>query len=162
MLGRLTLQAFEQDMIEHAAGVGMLLGFLFVVGYLTYRKRWKWLWKEWLTTLDPKKIGMMYMIVAFVMLFKGLVDALMMRAQQVFSVGDSYGYLSASHFQQLFTAHGTTMIFFVGMGVVFGFDESGCAFANRRARCGLSFFKFSGILAFCQRSYLSQLITGHR
>ncbi len=62
----------------------------------------------------------MYIVVSFIMLFKGLIDAAMMRAQQAIAVGDSMGYLTAPHFQQIFTAHGVTMIFFVGMGVVFG------------------------------------------
>jgi cytochrome o ubiquinol oxidase subunit 1 len=61
----------------------------------------------------------MYLVVAFLSLVKGLVDALMMRVQQMFSVGESFGYLEPDHYQQLFTAHGTTMIFFVGMGIVF-------------------------------------------
>src|ERR1700722_4100477 len=120
MFGRLTLQAFEQDWIEHVAGFSMFLAAVVVISLLFYFKRWKWLWTEWLTTLDPKRIGVMYIIVVLIMLFKGLFDALMMRAQQILSVGESYGYLSSSHFQQVFTAHGTTMIFFVGMGVVFG------------------------------------------
>ncbi len=120
MFGRLTLQAFEQDWIEHIAGFSMFLAAAVVIGLLFYFKRWKWLWTEWLTTLDPKRIGTMYILVVFTMLFKGLVDAMLMRGQQIVSVGESYGYLSSSHFQQIFTAHGTTMIFFVGMGVVFG------------------------------------------
>ena len=120
MFGRLTLQAFEQDLIEHIAGFSMFLAAAVVIGLLFYFKRWKWLWTEWLTSLDPKRIGTMYIMVVFIMLFKGLVDAMLMRGQQILSVGDSYGYLSSSHFQQIFTAHGTTMIFFVGMGVVFG------------------------------------------
>ncbi len=120
MFGRLTLQAFEQDLIEHIAGFSMFLAAAVVIGLLFYFKRWKWLWTEWLTTLDPKRIGTMYILVVFTMLFKGLVDAMLMRGQQIVSVGESYGYLSSSHFQQIFTAHGTTMIFFVGMGVVFG------------------------------------------
>ena len=84
-----------------------------------HHKRWKWIWNEYITSLDPKKIGVMYIVVAFLSLVKGLVDALMMRVQQMFSVGDSFGYLEPDHYQQLFTAHGTTMIFFVGMGIVF-------------------------------------------
>jgi cytochrome o ubiquinol oxidase subunit 1 len=120
MFGKLTLEAFRHDPIEMAAGLSMVLAIALATGLLFYFKRWKWLWNEWLTSLDPKKIGVMYIIVAFVMLFKGLMDALMMRAQQMLSVGDSLGYLSSSHFQQIFSAHGTTMIFFVGMGFVFG------------------------------------------
>ncbi len=120
MLGRLTLEAFKHDPIEYGAGLMMVLAAILASALLFYTKRWKWLWHEWLTSLDPKKVGVMYITVAAVMLFKGLVDGFMMRAQQMLSVGDAHGYLSPSHFQQLFTAHGTTMIFFVGMGIVFG------------------------------------------
>jgi len=120
MFGRLTEEALKHDWIEYAAGISMLLGALLILGLLTYQRRWKWLWKEWITSVDHKKIGVMYLVVAALMLSKGLIDALMMRVQQALAVGDSMGYLGAEHFQQLFTAHGVTMIFFVGMGVVFG------------------------------------------
>ncbi len=118
--GRLSLDAFKHDLIESAAGVSIAIAGIIIIVLLFYLKRWKWLWKEWLISLDPKKIGIMYLVVAVAMLVKGVIDAAMMRAQQIVSIGDSYGYLSQDHFQQLFTAHGTTMIFFVGMGVVFG------------------------------------------
>ena len=117
--GRLTIDAFKHDAIESSVGVSIALGGAALIFLLTYYKKWKWLWFEWITSLDHKKIGVMYMVVSGAMLFKGLVDALMMRAQQVMSVGDSYGYLSSPHYQQLFTAHGVTMIFFVGMGLLF-------------------------------------------
>lgn len=120
MLGRLTLDALKHDMIEYAAGFSMLLGGLMAVILLTYYKKWKWLWKEWLTSVDHKKIGIMYIVVSAIMLAKGLIDAVMMRAQQAIATGDSMGYLGAEHFQQIFTAHGVTMIFFVGMGLIFG------------------------------------------
>lgn len=119
MFGKLTLDAFKHNAIETQTGVGMVVITLFIIGLLFYLKRWKWIWKEWLTSLDPKKIGVMYMIIALLMLFKGAVDALMMRAQQILSVGDAHGFLTSDHFQQVFSAHGTTMIFFVGMGIVF-------------------------------------------
>lgn len=119
MFGRLSEQALKHDWIEYMAGVSMILGAIFVIALITYLKRWKWLWKEWLTSTDHKKIGVMYLVASFIMLFKGLVDGLMMRAQQAFSVGDSMGYLGAPHFQQIFTAHGVTMILFVGMGLMF-------------------------------------------
>lgn len=118
--GKLTLDAFKHDLIEASVGVGIIATTIALIIYLTYTKRWKWLFTEWLTSLDHKKIGVMYLVVSAVMLFKGVIDAAMMRAQQVFSVGDSFGYLTSSHYQQLFTAHGTTMIFFVAMGAVFG------------------------------------------
>lgn len=120
MFGRLTEHALKHDWIEYMAGASMILGAIFIFALITYLRRWKWLWKEWITSVDHKKIGIMYIVVSAIMLFKGLVDAAMMRGQQAFSVGESMGYLGAPHFQQIFTAHGVTMIFFVGMGVVFG------------------------------------------
>lgn len=120
ILGRLTTEAFKHDWIEYLAGLSMFFGAIALIALVTYLRRWKWLWTEWLTSVDHKKIGMMYFMVSAVMLIKGIIDAVMMRGQQAFAAGDSMGYLTASHFQQLFTAHGVTMIFFVGMGFVFG------------------------------------------
>ncbi len=120
MFGRLTLEAFKHDWIEYIAGFSMVFGALFFIILITYLGRWKWLWEEWITSVDHKRIGAMYIIFSAVMLSKGLIDAVMMRAQQAYAVGDSLGYLGADHYQQIFTAHGVTMIFFVGMGVMFG------------------------------------------
>src|SRR5687767_14214753 len=119
MLGRLTLDALPHDAIVWGGAVTMALAGLGLIALITYLKRWKWLWNNWLTSLDPKKIGIMYMIVAFVMLLRGLMDAAMMRAQQALAAGDANGILEAEHFQQVFTAHGTIMIFFVAMGFMF-------------------------------------------
>jgi cytochrome o ubiquinol oxidase subunit 1 len=119
IFGKLTFDAFKRDMIEVGAGLSVLFLQIALVVYITYKKRWKWLWHEWLTSLDPKKIGVMYLIVVILSLLKGIIDVVMMRAQQALSVGDSFGYLEPSHFQQIFTAHGATMIFFVGMGAIF-------------------------------------------
>lgn len=120
MFGRLNIDAFHQDLIEALAGISMIFGALFVMGILFYYRRWGWLWKNWITSVDHKKIGIMYLVVSFVMLFKGVLDAVMLRFQQVTSIGNMHGYLEPDHFQQVATAHGTTMIFFVAMGVVFG------------------------------------------
>ncbi|MBI2743272.1 MAG: cytochrome o ubiquinol oxidase subunit I [Chlamydiales bacterium] len=119
LFGRLTLHAFKHDAIQTGASVSVVLGLVFFVALLFYTKRWKWLWREWLTSLDPKKIGIMYLLVAIVMLLKGVSDAVLMRFQQVTALGGAEGLLTADHFQQIFTAHGTTMIFFVGMGSIF-------------------------------------------
>src|ERR1700683_4244277 len=99
----------------------MLVTGLALIGLIFYLKRWKYLWHEWITTVDPKRIGIMYIVVVLVMFMKGFSDALLMRAQQALSVGDSHGFLSSEHFQEIFSAHGTTMIFFVAMGLIFGF-----------------------------------------
>src|SRR5580692_3757533 len=120
MFGNLTWDSFRHDTIQSSAVISMILGGIAISGLLFYLKRWKWLWNEWLTSVDPKRIGIMYLIVVLIMFCKGFADALLIRLQQTLSVGDSQGLLSAGHFQEIFSAHGTTMIFFVGMGVVFG------------------------------------------
>jgi cytochrome o ubiquinol oxidase subunit 1 len=120
MLGKLSLDALNNGPIVLGGQLTMLFGALSVAGLITYKRRWKWLWKEWLTSLDPKKIGVMYIIVAVVMLLRGAADAGMMRAQQALSAGNAHGFLTSDHFQQIFSAHGTIMIFFVAMGLMFG------------------------------------------
>jgi cytochrome o ubiquinol oxidase subunit I len=87
---------------------------------ITYYKKWGYLWSEWLTTIDHKKIGVMYVILAFIMLLRGFVDAGLMRTQQVVAVGHSTGFLPPDHYDQIFTAHGVIMIFFVAMPLMFG------------------------------------------
>jgi len=119
MLGRLSLDALPHDPIAAGGAIMLVGGALAIVALLTYTKRWGWLWREWLTSLDPKRIGVMYALVAGVMLLRGLADAIMMRAQQALASGDSAGILNADHFQQVFSAHGTIMIFFVAMGLIF-------------------------------------------
>ena len=120
MLGRLSWDAVPTNPTTLGGVIGGSLALLGVIILITYLKRWKWLWKEWLTSLDHKKIGVMYIVVSVVMLIRGVADALMMRAQQASSVGSSNGIMSAEMFQQVFTAHGTIMIFFVAMGMMFG------------------------------------------
>ncbi len=120
MLGRLTTDAIPHDPIVLGGVASMILGGLLFVAAMFYFKKWKWLWRTWLTSLDPKKIGVMYIIVATLMLLRGAVDAGMMRIQQALASGDGAGILSSEHFQQVFSAHGTLMIFFVAMGLMFG------------------------------------------
>ena len=120
LFGRLTWQAFEHDFVQTAAVLGMVFGGLAIVAWIFYRKAWGWIWRDYITTVDHKKIGIMYFIVTLLLFVRGFADAIMMRLQQALAVGDSEGYLTAGHFQEIFSAHGTTMIFFVGMGIVFG------------------------------------------
>ena len=120
MLGKLTLDALKHDEIVMFGVFTMVSAGVLAIILLTYFKKWKWLWKEWITSLDPKKIGVMYILVALLMLFKGIFDTGLLRMQQATSVGSSQGILSADHFQQVFSAHGTIMIFFVAMGLMFG------------------------------------------
>ncbi len=119
MFGRLNLDAFHHQASQNAAVFGMLITTIGILAYITYKKKWKWIWDEWITTVDPKRIGIMYILVALMMFAKGFADALMMRLQQALAVGDAPGFISSEHFQEVFSSHGTTMIFFVGMGVVF-------------------------------------------
>lgn len=121
MFGKLTLSAIPFDNpIIMGAGSIMVLVALIVLFVLTYFRKWTYLWKEWITTIDHKKIGIMYVILSFVMLLRGFVDAAMMRSQQALSVGSHYGYLPAHHFAEIFSAHGVIMIFFVAMPFMFG------------------------------------------
>ena len=119
LFGNLTLDAFMHDALQESVVFGMIFVGIVLAGLLTYFKRWKWLWNDWITSLDPKRVGVMYLVVILLMVFKGVMDALLIRVQLALSVGDSHGILSAGHFQQIFSAHGTTMIFFVGMGAIF-------------------------------------------
>lgn len=119
LIGRLSLDYLPKDPITLGAAIGMPLMALAAVAALTYFKKWRWLWDEWLTSLDAKKIGVMYGFVALLMLVRGGVDALMLRVQTMISVGGENGIIETDTFQQVFTAHGTIMIFFVAMGLMF-------------------------------------------
>lgn len=119
VLGRLNLEAFQHDIIVMGAVATMLLAIVAIIAGLTYFKKWRWLWDNYITTVDHKKIGIAYIVVSFVMLVRGFADALMLKGQQAVASG-SGGFLSADHFQQIFSAHGTLMIFFVAMGLMFG------------------------------------------
>lgn len=121
MFGRLSLDAIPYDnpIIMFAVALMGITGFI-AVAATTYYGKWGYLYKEWLTTVDHKKIGVMYIILAFVFLLRGFVDALMMRAQQAMAGPNSGGYLPADHFAELFTGHGTMMILFVAMPLIIG------------------------------------------
>lgn len=123
MFGKLTLEAFHHEASQTLAVVSGLLTGIVLIALITYLKKWKWLWDEWFTTVDPKRIGIMYIVVVLIMFLKGFADALMMRLQQALAVGDAPGFISAGHFQEVFSAHGTTMIFFVAMGFVFAISN---------------------------------------
>lgn len=120
MFGRLSMDYFPQEPATIGAAIGMPLALLAIMAALTYFKKWTWLWREWITTTDAKKIGVMYIVVAIVMLLRGVADALMLRMHTAVAVGNTQGPFSADTFQQVFTAHGTIMIFFVAMALMFG------------------------------------------
>ncbi len=120
LLGRLNWQALPHEWFTIGGSVAFITLALVAILVITRLKRWKWLWNEWLTSVDPKKIGIMYFLVSGFMLLRGGLDAIMIWLQQALSAGSSHGYLSSDHFQQIFTAHGNIMVFFVAMGFVFG------------------------------------------
>jgi cytochrome o ubiquinol oxidase subunit 1 len=92
-----------------------------VAAWITAKKHWPYLWHEYLTSTDHKRIGIMYIVLGLVMLVRGFADAIMMRAHQFLAVGEGQGYLTPEHYNQIFSAHGTIMIFFVAMPLVIGF-----------------------------------------
>jgi cytochrome o ubiquinol oxidase subunit I len=121
MFGKLTLAAvpYRNPIVMGAVG-GSILVAATILALITYYGQWTRLWKEWLTSVDHKKIGIMYVILAMVMLLRGISDAIMMRSQQALAAGMSHGYLPADHFDQIFSAHGTIMIIFVAMPFLTG------------------------------------------
>jgi cytochrome o ubiquinol oxidase subunit 1 len=121
MLGRLSWAAipFNEPIPLFAAAVVVIV-ILAVLGLITIKGWWPYLWREWLTSVDHKRIGVMYFVLGLVMLLRGYSDAIMMRSQQAIAVGDAQGYLPPEHYDQIFSAHGSIMIFFVAMPFVIG------------------------------------------
>ncbi|CAM3720304.1 cytochrome o ubiquinol oxidase subunit I [Bordetella sputigena] len=121
LLGRLSLEAIPyHEPILVVTFIFVAIGGLALLGALTYFRVWGYLWREWFTSIDHKKIGIMYIVLAIIMLLRGFADAIMMRLQQAVAFGDSTGYLPPHHYDQIFTAHGVIMIFFVAMPLVTG------------------------------------------
>ncbi|BAM88816.1 cytochrome o ubiquinol oxidase subunit I [Bradyrhizobium oligotrophicum S58] len=120
MLGKLDWSAipFGQPIPLVAAGL-VLVAILGVLVWVSAKGHLPYLWREWITSVDHKRIGVMYMLLAFVMLLRGGTDAIMMRTQQAVAF-HSNGYLPPEHYNQIFSAHGTIMIFFVAMPFVIG------------------------------------------
>src|SRR5215472_17662542 len=121
VFGRLTWEAIPlHEPILLATFLAVVIGGLAVLGLITYFRWWGTLWRDWITSIDHKRLGIMYVILGLVMLLRGFADAVMMRAQQAIAFGDSMGYLPPHHYDQIFTAHGVIMIFFVAMPLVVG------------------------------------------
>lgn len=121
MFGKLSLSAIPyHDPITIGAVGGSVLLALVIMGLITYYRKWIYLYKEWLTSLDHKKIGIMYIIIAMVMLLRGFADAVLMRSHQAVAAGGSLGFLSPDHFNQIFSAHGSIMIIFMAMPFLVG------------------------------------------
>jgi len=121
MLGRLTWAAIPFNeplpLLSGAVVVIVILGVLALIAV----KGWApYLWREWITSVDHKRIGGMYVLLGLLMLLRGFADAIMMRTQQAIAVGNAQGYLPPDHYDQIFSAHGVIMIFFVAMPLVIG------------------------------------------
>src|SRR6516164_914848 len=120
MLGKLTIDALPfYSAIAMGGALITVFGALGVVALITWLSQWRYLWIEWLTSLDHKKIGIMYVTLALIMMVRGFIDAMMMRTQQAVAL-DSDGYLPPDHFDQVFTSHATIMVFFVAMPFLVG------------------------------------------
>jgi cytochrome o ubiquinol oxidase subunit 1 len=121
IFGRLTWDAIPyHEPILLWTFIAVALGGIAILGAITYFRLWGYLWREWFTSIDHKRIGIMYVVLGLVMLLRGFSDAIMMRLQQAVAFGGSAGYLPPHHYDQIFTAHGVIMIFFVAMPLVTG------------------------------------------
>ena len=128
LLGRLTADSFSiveaiqnpttNELIAACAAMIVIIGVATVIALLTYFKLWRTLWSEWLTSTDHKKIGIMYIVLALVMMARGVLEGAIMMTQHAFGLDG--GFLAADHFAQLFSTHGTIMIFFVAMPFIIG------------------------------------------
>ena len=121
LLGKLSWSAipFDQPIIMGTSAT-MIVAIAAILSWVTVKGYWRYLWTEWFTSVDHKRIGVMYIVLAMIMLLRGFADAIMMRAQQAVAAGGAQGYLPPEHFDQIFSAHGTIMIFFVAMPFVIG------------------------------------------
>ncbi len=122
LLGRVTWDSvpMAHEPILLWTFIAVVLGGLVMLAGLSKYRLWTPLWRDWVCSIDHKKIGIMYMILGLVMFLRGFADAVMMRLQQSMAFGESMGYLPPHHYDQIFTAHGVIMIFFVAMPFVTG------------------------------------------
>jgi len=121
MFGKLNWGAIPFDQpIPMAASLFIVVGVLGVLALVSWKGWWPYLWREWLTSVDHKRIGVMYVLLALVLLVRGFIDAIMMRSQLAIAAGGAQGYLPPEHYDQIFSAHGTIMIFFMAMPFMIG------------------------------------------
>ncbi len=121
LLGKLSWGSipFDEPIVMVTAGM-LFIGVATVLTLITVKGWWPYLWREWITSVDHKRIGVMYCTLALVMLLRGFADALMMRSHQVLAAGAGQGFLPPDHYDQIFSAHGTIMIFFMAMPFMIG------------------------------------------
>lgn len=120
-LGKLSLDAipYHEPIIMVTLAVVAVVG-LYITALITKHKKWSLLWNNWLTSVDHKRPGIMYIVLALVMLIRGFSDAIMMRTQQALATNGAAGYLPPEHYDQIFTAHGVIMIIFMAMPFMIG------------------------------------------
>lgn len=129
LFGRIDAQSFAfhrawqsptpSELIGAGAALVAILGSVAALGWVTRNRAWGDLWRNWFTSVDAKRIGIMYIVLAFVMMARGIAEGAIMRSQQAVAI-NARGYLAPDHFAELFTTHGTIMIFFVGMPFLTG------------------------------------------
>lgn len=121
LLGKLTIDAipFHEPILVFTMSVIAIAG-LIIAGLITKYKKWGVLWRDWITSVDHKRLGVMYILLALIMLFRGFSDAIMMRAQLALATSGAPGYLPPEHYDQIFTAHGVIMIIFMAMPFMIG------------------------------------------
>src|SRR5258708_20552039 len=113
LFGNLTLEAIPfHSPIIMGAGLFMALVAVAIFFLITIYHKWTYIWNEWITSVDHKKIGIMYLVLSAVMLLRGFSDAILMRSQQAIAAGNNFGYLPPEHYVQIFSAHCVIMIFF--------------------------------------------------
>lgn len=119
MFGKLTIDniPYNEPIIMVTCTIIFFIS-CFIISIITYLGKWNYLWSQWVTSVDHKKISIMYFILAIIMLFRGFVDAFMMRLQQFYASNGNTGFLTAHHYDQIFTVHGVIMIFFVAMPLI--------------------------------------------
>jgi len=121
MFGKLTWAAIPFDEpLPLISGIVVIIIVLAILATIVIKGWVPYLWREWITSVDHKRIGVMYIVLGLVMLLRGYIDAIMMRTQQAVAIGNAQGYLPPSHYDQIFSAHGTIMIFFVAMPLIIG------------------------------------------
>src|SRR5499425_173109 len=120
MFGKLSWEAIPFDQpIPLVAGAVVGVAIMCVLAFIVLKGWLPYLWREWITSVDHKRIGVMYVLLAGVMLLRGFIDAIMMRSQQALAF-QAPGYLPPEHYDQIFSAHGTIMIFFAAMPLMIG------------------------------------------
>ncbi|WWO96947.1 MAG: cytochrome o ubiquinol oxidase subunit I [Candidatus Dasytiphilus stammeri] len=121
MFGKLTLNdiPYNEPIIMGTITI-IIMMIILILGLITYLGKWKYLFDEWLTSVDHKRLGIMYIILGLIMMIRGFADAILMRSQQVMASSGHTGFLPPEHYDQIFTAHGVIMIFFVATPLIIG------------------------------------------